>query len=242
MAGVRHGLPFFQASSNFAEKHMAFLNAQDKVIIYMVGTLELGRKIKTNGHDSEETSQGLGCTLLAYYALVFYLKITPDEAYQSVQEKCLYHPQSQLDVLWNLIYQASNSIIHLQQFILSHRIPSSDVEFPKLVYLPQAPLLPPPPILLFPAPPEAAPHKFIEIYPRITASGGEVETHPAIIEEHPLKEQMESADPMGDVKIHQFEPTQENESIAPSPNSTPSARSLVSLAPAIESSVEILHY
>ncbi|KIJ28037.1 hypothetical protein M422DRAFT_270726 [Sphaerobolus stellatus SS14] len=237
MAGVRHGLPFLQASSNFAEKHMAFLNAQDKVIIYMVGTLELGWKIKTNGHDSE-ASQGLGCALLAYYALVFYLKITTDEAYQSVQEKCLYRPQSELDVLWNLIYQASNSIIHLQQFILSHRIPSSDVEFPKLVYLPQAPPPPPSPVLLFPAPPEAAPHKFIEIYPGITASGGEVETHPAIIEERPLKEQMESADPMGDVKIHRFEPTQENESIAPSPDSTPSAGSLVSLAPAIESSVE----
>ncbi|KIJ39551.1 hypothetical protein M422DRAFT_257603 [Sphaerobolus stellatus SS14] len=56
--------------------------------------------------------------------------------------------------------------------------------------------------------------------------------------QHHLKEQMESVDLMGDVEIHQFEPTQENESIAPSPGSTPSAGSLVSLAPAIESSAQ----
>ncbi|KIJ25870.1 hypothetical protein M422DRAFT_273151, partial [Sphaerobolus stellatus SS14] len=82
IAGVRRGLPFLQASSTFAEKHMALLNAQDKVFIRIIGTLELGWKMKTNGHDSD-LSQGLGCALLAYYSLAFYLNITPDEAYQA---------------------------------------------------------------------------------------------------------------------------------------------------------------
>ncbi|KIJ30069.1 hypothetical protein M422DRAFT_268425 [Sphaerobolus stellatus SS14] len=140
--GVWPGLKYFQASSSFAEKHMAILNAQDKIFIRMIGGLELGWKMNTNSHDSD-LSQNLGCAILTYYALAFYLNITPDQTYQAVQQKHLYQPQSQQDVLWSLIYCSSNKL-------------------PQLVYVPLAPPPPPPPLppsqlLLVVAPPTAAP-------------------------------------------------------------------------------------
>ncbi|KIJ35387.1 hypothetical protein M422DRAFT_262348 [Sphaerobolus stellatus SS14] len=221
MAGVRHGLAFLRASSTFAEKHMAILNAQDKIFILMIGTVELGWKMKTNGHDND-SSQGLGCALLTYYALAFYLNITPGEAYQAVREKRLYRPQSNQDFLWQLIYEASNSIIQLEKFIRSHRIPSSAVNFPNLVYLPRAP--PPPP----PSPPS---------YPLVNTSGVELQTHSSNPKQFDLKEQMGSSNAIKNGGTH-FDPTQERDSVAPSLDSTPSGGSLAhSPAPGINSNI-----
>ncbi|KIJ36272.1 hypothetical protein M422DRAFT_261416 [Sphaerobolus stellatus SS14] len=221
MAGVRHGLAFLRASSTFAEKHMAILNAQYKIFIPMIGTVEFGLKMKTNGHDNE-SSQGLGCALLTYYALAFYLNITPGEAYQAVREKRLYRPQSKQDFLWQLSYEASNSIIYLEKFIRSHRISSSAVNFPDLVYLPRAPPPPPPP------PPS---------YPPVKTSGVELQTPSGNPKQFDVKEQTGSLDAIKDGGIH-FDPTQERDSVAPSPDSTPSGGSLAhSPAPGINSDV-----
>ncbi|KIJ36452.1 hypothetical protein M422DRAFT_261196 [Sphaerobolus stellatus SS14] len=65
------------------------------------------------------------------------------KAYQAVQQKCSYRPQSQQDVLWSLIYRSSNKL-------------------PQLIYVPLAPPPPPPPpppsqLLLVGAPLTAAP-------------------------------------------------------------------------------------
>ncbi|KIJ34738.1 hypothetical protein M422DRAFT_263096 [Sphaerobolus stellatus SS14] len=149
--GVRPGLGYFKASSNFTERHMALLNTQDKIIIHMIGGLELGWKMSTNAHDSD-LAHSLGCAILSYHALAFYLNITPDEAYNAVRMKHLSRPQGRQEIIWSLIYSASNSIIQLERFIRSHRIPSPQVEFPDLVYIPPMPPPPPPPPPLPPPP------------------------------------------------------------------------------------------
>ncbi|KIJ40860.1 hypothetical protein M422DRAFT_256021 [Sphaerobolus stellatus SS14] len=206
--GVRPGLAYFQASSSFEEKHMAILNAQDKIFIRMIGGLELGWKMNTNGHDSD-LSQSLGCAILTYYALAFYLNITPDQAYQAVQQKHLYRPQSQQDVLWSLIYRSSNSIIRLESIIRSHRIPSWAIELPQLVYVPLAPPPPPPP--LPPPPPPPPPSQLLLVVAPPTAAPAQISL--GSLELKPISSQQ---DPTNLEDTHQFELTQEKVFLFPS--------------------------
>ncbi|KIJ40033.1 hypothetical protein M422DRAFT_257101 [Sphaerobolus stellatus SS14] len=224
--GVRPGLGYFKASSNFTERHMALLNAQDKIIIHMIGGLELGWKMSTNGHESD-LAHSLGCAILSYHALAFYLNITPNEAYNAVWTKRLSRPQGRQEIIWNLIYSASNSIIQLERFIRSHRIPSPQVDFPDLVYIhpmPPPPLPPPPPpcIFLVAAPPSEAPAQLSSSFPALPEAGLVLQRHSNVEQHSHYSVSLEGT--------QQFEMTQE-ESTAQSPDLTPSTGSLARSPP-----------